>query len=588
MSSPENLPNHLPADHASLKALLCSLLDTALAERDLEKQRAEEQRQRAEEKSTLAQQQTKRADDLYLENLRLQMELARHRKWTYGPRADRLSETELLQALLEFGEQLAQQPLHPEDAPLAQSQPTTSAEPEYELRRVQRRAGRRNLANFENLPTTTQVYELSAEERVCACCGEARKEIGAEQSWQIEYIPGHFERIAHVRKKYACAKCEAQAVNPQIAVAAKPESAIERGLAGPGLLAFIVTSKFSEYLPLYRLENLFARQGFEISRATQAVWCGDVADVVAPLYQRMAARVRQSHVVATDDTVFPMLSAGHTQPARMWVYVGDATNPYNVFDFTLNRSRAGPNEFLKDYTAVLLADAYGGYNGVVAGNAMTRAGCWAHARRKFVDAESTAPEIALEAVRLSDALFAVEQRAKELSVEERLRLRQAESRAVLVTLREKLLAWKEQLLPKHPMAEAVNYVLSQWAELNVFCSDGAVPIDNNVSEREMKRVVLHRKNSLFVGNPRGGRTAAILASLASTCRRHDVDPQLYFTQLLLNLPPLLAALPYTHRNELDAWLPDQWKIHHAARTARLAHPDSSTKLDQPRQPASLT
>ena len=133
-----------------------------------------------------------------------------------------------------------------------------------------------------------------------------------------------------------------------------------------------------------------------------------------------------------------------------------------------------------------------------------------------------------------------------------LELRHEESAPVLALLREKLLEWKEQLLPKHPMAEAVNYALGQWTELNVFCSDGAVSIDNNVSEREMKRVVLNRKNSLFVGNPRGGRTAAILASLTSTCRRHDIDPQLYLTQLLTNLSQV-------RKSELPNWLPDQWK-----------------------------
>jgi hypothetical protein len=154
----------------------------------------------------------------------------------------------------------------------------------------------------------------------------------------------------------------------------------------------------------------------------------------------------------------------------------------------------------------------------------------------------------------------VERQAKNCSVEERLALRQAQFVPVLAKLREKLLGWKEQLLPKHPMAEAVNYTLSQWAELNVFCSDGAVPIDNNVSEREMKRVVLNRKNSLFVGNARGGRTAAILASITSSCRRHEVDPQLYLTQLLMNLPEVKVS-------ELSEWLPDQWKIRHLARMA---------------------
>ena len=308
------------------------------------------------------------------------------------------------------------------------------------------------------------------------------------------------------------------------------------------------------------MEDIFARQGFEISRATQSVWCGDVANLVEPLYELMAARVRSSHVVATDDTVMPMLGTGKAANARMWVYVGDDTNPYNVFDFTLNRGRDGPKFFLKDYQQVLLADAYGGYNGVVAGNAITRAGCWAHARRKLIDAEKVAPEIAREAVELVRALYAVEQRGKPLSAAARLQLRQTDSAPVLNRLHEKLLRWKEQLLPKHPMAEAVNYALGQWAELNVFCSDGAVPIDNNVSEREMKRVVLNRKNSLFVGNPRGGRTAAILASLTSSCRRHEVDPQLYLTQLLVNLPSTL-------RSELPAWLPDEWKRRQAARPA---------------------
>jgi transposase len=435
----KDLPN-LPEDSASLKAMLRSLL----AERDREKQRAEEER--------------KRADDLHIQNLRLQLELARYKKWYYGPRADRLTTSELAQTLLNFGQELEQRPIHPEDVPPA-------SEPEYELRRVKRRRGRRSLANFENLPVTTQVYELSAEERICPCCGVVRPEIGTEESWQIEYIPGHFERIHHVRKKYACAKCEGSGEGPQMAVAARAEAAIDKGMAGPGLLAYIVASKFADYLPLYRLEDIFARQGFEISRATQSVWCGDVADLVEPLYQRMAERVRQSHVVATDDTILPMLSPGKAKQARMWVYIGDPEHPYNVFDFTLDGGRDGPKHFLKDYSQVLLADAYGSYDGVVVGNAITRAGCWSHARRTFVDAEKTAPEIAREVVALLRPLFAIENQAREASASERLEIRQKQSTPRLIELREKLLVWKEQLLPKHPMADAVNYTLNHWAEL---------------------------------------------------------------------------------------------------------------------------
>jgi transposase len=449
--------------------------------------------------------------------------------------------------LLTFAEEMDRKPVNPDDVP-------SRSEPAEELRRVKRRKGRRNLANFENLPVTTCVHELSGQERACPCCGIERKEIGTDQSWQVEYLPGHFERIHHLRKKYACPGCESNGNNPQMETAAKPKTAIDKGMAGPGLLAYIVTSKFADYLPLYRLEDIFQRQGFEISRATQSVWCGDIADLAEPLYELMAERVRASHVVATDDTIMPMLSKGKTANARMWVYVGDDGYPYNVFDFTLNRGRDGPKYFLKDYRQVLLADAYGGCNGVVAGNEITRAGCWARMKRKIIDAERAAPEIAREAVERVRALYAVERQSKDASVEERLKLRQRQSVPLLAQLRERLLAWKEQLLPKHPMAEAIHYALGQWTELNVFCSDGAVSIDNNVSEREMKRVVLNRKNSLFVGNPRGGRTAAILATLTSTCRRHDVDPQLYLTQLLTNLSQV-------RKRELINWLPDQWKMH---------------------------
>jgi hypothetical protein len=338
-------------------------------------------------------------------------------------------------------------------------------------------------------------------------------------------------------------------------LAEKPAQPIDKGMAGPGLLAYVVTSKFADYLPLYRLENIFERNGLEISRATQSVWCGDVADLIQPLYRLMIERMLQSHLVCTDDTVMPMLWPGKTKQCRMWVYIGDQANPYNIFDFTPGRGRDGPLTFLKGYRNVLLADAYGGYDGVVVGNDIIRAGCWAHARRKFVDAEKCQPTIAAEAVGLIRQLYAIEERGKDLDIPARLALRQRESVPILATLQDKLFTWRDQLLPKHPMAQAINYTLNQWAELNVFAADGAVPIDNNISEREMKRVVLTRKNSLFAGND---HTAAILSSFTSTCRRHAIDPQRYFTQLLTNLPS-------TPMSQLDQWLPDVWKLNPASR-----------------------
>ena len=540
----------LPDDVAALKAVVATLT----RERDqASRQRDEASRQLAEA--------ARQRDELTVQKLRLEVELLRLKKLYYGPRADRLrTPAELAQMLLDFATGLERRPVNGEDLPPSPQQAAPAAADADPKAARRARKGRRNLADFDRLPVTRHVHDLSDEQKVCPCCGNGRVRIGDESSWQVEYVPGHFERIEHVQVKYACRHCEADADAPQIVLADKPAQPIDKGMAGPGLLAYVVTSKFADYLPLYRLQSIFERNGLEIDRSTLCVWCGDVADLVRPLYQRMIDRVLASHVVATDDTVMPMLAPGKAKQAerrgtlrsRMWVYVGDEANPYNIFDFTLGRSRDGPAAFLKDYKQTLLADAYGGYDGIVVGNAITRAGCWAHARRKFVDAEKVHPQIAAEAVGIIKRLYATEEQARAMDAPARLDLRQRESAPLLADFRDKLLGWREQLLPKHPMREAVQYALNQWDALGVFAADGCVPIDNNVSEREMKRVVLNRKNSLFVGNERGGRTAAILSSLTSTCRRHAIDPQRYLTQLLTNLPS-------TPMSQLDQWLPDAWK-----------------------------
>lgn len=489
-------------------------------------------------------------DTWQIKFLRAETELLRLKKWYYGRKADQLiSEQDVAQMLLEFGEQLENRPVDLEDVPACVNLSNVEVKT---VRRVRR--GRRNLAAFDQLPVVRKEHDLPDDQKTCPCCGEARQRIGSESSWQLEYIPGHFERIEHIRFKYACKQCDQNGEGGNIELADKPTQPIEKGLPGPGLLAFVVTSKFADYLPLYRLESIFARNGFEIDRATQSIWCRDVAEIVKPLHDLMIQRLLASHVICTDDTIMPMLAPGNgkTKQGRMWIYVGDDAHPYNIFDFTLSRSRDGPVRFLSDYNQALLADGYGGYDGVVTRSGITRAGCWAHARRKFVDAEKTHPAIAHQAVATIKRLYALEDQARSLSPEDRLHLRQSQSAPILQQLRERLLTWKDQLLPKHPMAEAVSYTLNQWNELIVFAADPAVPIDNNVSEREIKRIVLNRKNSLFVGNERGGQTAAILASLTSTCRRHDIDPQHYLTQLQTNL--LDAPI-----SRLPRWLPDQWK-----------------------------
>lgn len=552
----------LPDDVNELKRLL-------LARED---QLAQREQVIAEHQKTIAAL-TQQRDAFYLEKLRLEVRLAKALKQAYGPRADRLSDPG--QLLLDFGGLLNALPIDANDLPVAPDEAESSRR--RSSRRLRTR-GRRDLSQLDHLPQIEHVYELTDELCQCPICQQRREKIGTAISYTIEYLPGSFVRVKHIQHKYACRHCEQNGDHPNIELAAKTNgSPIDKGLPGPGLLAYVVTSKFGDYLPLHRLQHIFARQGFELDRSTLCLWLHDVARLVRPLYDRMVQRALQSHVLATDDTVMPLLAPGKAKQARMWIYQGDETQPYNVFDFTVSRARDGPTEFLKNFRGTLLADAYGGYDGIVLEQELPRAGCWAHARRKFVDNEKAAPEVARAILKLINRLFALEKRLPELEpavdasadaespaaeaqreaerrrrADERLRRRQAEAVPLLDTLHALLVEQKAKLLPKHPLAEAIGYTLNQWRELTLFTTDPAVPLHNNLAEQQMKRIALLRKNALFAGSPRGGETAAILSSLTSTCRRHDINPQVYLTQLLANLPD-------TPLSRLDEWLPDRWK-----------------------------
>jgi transposase len=546
----------LPDDIATLKRLL-SAREQQLAQRD--QVIAEHQKAIV----TLTQQR----DAYYLEKLRLEVRLAKALKQAYGPRADRLRDPG--QLLLDFGGLLDGLTIEVADLPV---EPGAGESSQRRASRRLRTRGRRDIGALEHLPLIEQTYELTDELCTCPTCQAVREKIGAAVSYTIEYLPGSFVRVKHIQHKYACRHCEQNGDNPNITLAAKTNgSPIDKGLPGPGLLAYVVTAKFSDYLPLHRLQHIFARQGFELDRSTMCLWLADVARLVRPLYARMTQRALESHVLATDDTEMPLWQPGKAKKARMWIYRGDDAHPYNVFAFTESRKRDGPAQFLKDFRGTLLADAYGGYDGIVLEQELPRAGCWAHARRKFVDNEKAAPEVTRAILRLINRLFALEQRLPDLDpatdtppdaeshaaerrrrADERLRRRQAEAVPLLESLHALLVEQKAKLLPKHPLAEAIGYTLNQWPALTLFTTDPAVPIHNNLAEQQMKRIALLRKNALFAGSARGGETAAILSSLTSTCRRHDINPQAYLTQLLANLPD-------TPISRIDEWLPDRWK-----------------------------
>jgi len=287
--------------------------------------------------------------------------------------------------------------------------------------------GRRRLP--ADLPRRKVIYDLPEAEKPCPCCGEMRHVIGQEVSEQIDYVPPQVAVVEIVQLKYACRHCEQNAAEggPQIVTAEKPLSPIEKGLAAPGLLAYVIVSKYSDHLPLYRLERILDRYGIDIARSTMCDWMAQCAEVLRPLYERLVHYARLSKVIHTDDTPVDVLdrSLNQTRTGRFWVYLGDAPHPYTVFTYTASRSRDGPMQFLKgwgqDRRVYLQADAFGGYDGIYAGEAggqVTEVACWAHARRKFYEARTSDNAASTRALAYIRLLYDVEDQAKEQFAEQ--------------------------------------------------------------------------------------------------------------------------------------------------------------------------
>jgi transposase len=373
---------------------------------------------------------------------------------------------------------------------------------------VRRGGGRQPLP--KNLPRRRIEHALPAEQLPCPCCGQERTKFGEERSEQLEFVPASLFVIEHVRFKYACRHCQ-----EQVAIAPKPPQPIAKGIPGPGLLSAIVTSKFGDHLPLYRLEEVFARHGVALSRSTMCSWLQKTAERLAPLYDLLRRRVLRSRVIHTDDTRVPVLDASlpHVRNSRFWVYLGDELQPYVVFDYTRSRERDGPAEFLKSYRGYLQADAFSAYDGIYAGSPgqVVEVGCWAHARRKFFDVRGQSPRLAHEALARIGALYQLERELKQLSNtawqelprEERwskiAAARQEHSRPRLEALRTWLDAAAQETLPKSPLRQAIGYALNQWEALTRYCEQGYLAIDNNAAERAVRPCAIGRKNWLFCG-----------------------------------------------------------------------------------------
>ena len=404
-------------------------------------------------------------------------------------------------------------------------------------------------------------YELTEVERLCPECGHQRQEIGVETTRQYDYKPAEVFVIEHQRVKYACRCCEGEVV-----IAPKPPQPLDRGLPGPGLGAQLIVDKYQDHIPLYRSEGRFARLGFILPRSTMCDWMAAFAQRLTPLYLLLVQHVLQSKVLHTDDTTVPVRDETQSKHryGRLWDYIGDAAHPGVVFDYTATHARDGPAAFLKDFRGYLQADAYGGYDGIYTGSqgAIVEVACWAHARNKFRDAESTDPERALAAKAWVRKLYDVEDEAKAKVARLRLlgadaaavflRLRQEKSVPLLTSLCQWLRVQKEVVLPKSPIASAIGYVLNQWQALPRYTTDGDLHIDNNLSERTLKLIGIGRKNWLFVGSDAGGQTAATLFSFTATCKHLGIDTFAYLRDVLTRLPTQPAE-------QLPELLPHRWQ-----------------------------
>jgi transposase len=485
-------------------------------------------------------------------NVNLQQQLDQLLRRLYGPRGEKFDP----QAYALFPELKDLLPSLPKPVP---------AEPAPTPKKVTS-TGRRQLP--PSLRREQHRYELPPEQRQCPECQVACEPISEEVSEQLDYIPASLFVREHIRCTYACPHCKSHLVT-----APKPPQPIEKGLPGAGLIAQVAVCKYSDHLPLYRQEQIFARHGLEIPRSTTCDWMAAAAELLKPLYDEMVKEVLQSRVIHTDDTRVSMqggqATPGKTVATRFWTYIGDDEHPLTVFDFTLSRERDGPVAFLKGYWGAIQADGYSVYDGIAISGDNPRGGCWAHARRYFHDAQKTTPPLLYaEVMARIGRLFAIERDIKaqlEAMAKQqgtpvvgaaadaiRLQIRQERTAPELTALRHFLDEQKKVALPKSPWGQAVNYALNQWDDLCLFSTLGCLAIDNNVAERSLRGIALGRKNWLFVGSPNGGNTAAILFSVLASCKRHDVEPWAYLRDVLQRL-----ATPCTSE-ELRGLLPQHW------------------------------
>ena len=430
---------------------------------------------------------------------------------------------------------------------------TTQAEAEAIAQRVSPRKEAKPRSERKPLPE-----HLKREEKMhkpdgdcCPDCGGGLRHFGDDVSEQLEYVPESFKVIRHVRPKFACTDCD------RVVEAPAPSRPIERGLAGPSLLAHVIVSKYADHLPLFRQSEIYARQGVDISRSTMAGWVGAASDLLSPLVEAIGKHVFAGRKLHADDTPMPVLAPGNakTKTGRLWTYVrddrpaGEQAAPAVWFAYSEDRRGEHPRQHLKNFTGALQADAYAGFHHLY-GNHIYEAACWAHARRKFHDIHlAHASPTTTEALARIGALYAIEDQIRGKPVDLRLSVRQTRSRPLLDDLRKWMEKALRSLSSKSETAAAIRYALSRWRALTRYTDDGLLEIDNSAAERALRAVALGRKNFLFAGSDYGGERAASMYTLIGSAKLNGLDPELYLRTVLAQI----ADHPICQIQDLLPW-----------------------------------
>ena len=400
------------------------------------------------------------------------------------------------------------------------------------------------------------VVELTVDEkdRTCPLTGQPMMLIGYDESEKIEFRPSRLFVQVYRRAKYASPDRVAGA-RVGVLAAPLPDHPIERCKAGVGLIAHAIVSKYADHLPLYRMDGIFAREGVDISRATLDGWALATADALWPLGEALKKAVLDTDVLFTDDTPAPMLEPGRgkTRKARLWVYVrGGHGPPLIAYDFTLDRRQQRPREYLGSFQGHIHADAYAGYDNLFRQPGVIEVGCWCHVRRRFDEAMSSRPIEASEVLGCLRRVYALEKEVRGEDPEVRRHHRLAHIQPLLAGLFERLAELRPAAVPSEPLRKAIDYALNQRHALLRFLDDGRLEPDNNTAENAIRPFAIGRKNWLFAGSERGGRAAALYLGLIQSCKAHQVNPWVYFDDVLRRV--------MSHQvRELRTLLPDQWQ-----------------------------